>query len=103
MTTIDVLTNARERVARGWCQGSKEYMKPEAVFVCAQGAIWRALSPAVYPKFGPAFVRFLQIVESMETVIRSRLPSWNDDPRRTQAEVLAVFDRVIAVAKAAQP
>lgn len=91
MTVRDTLVAARTLIAEGWTQGEywtvidgcKCYCPIGALTFASDGypaaftAAWQLLSRAINDKF---------------------LVRWNDRPERTQAEVLAAFDRAIALA-----
>jgi hypothetical protein len=94
MTTKEILIAAREKVAHGWCQ--REFVSDDGK-LCPLGAINRlgvdrdaaqnakhALATAIV---GPPHVH------SSGTVMQ-----WNDAKGRTQAEVLAAFDKAIELA-----
>lgn len=105
MTTIEILRGARELVARpgGWTQkalgrdengdelvaGYSGSGLLRSVCVCAEGAV--------------CFVDFLHRHAAMRALRLAIDPSdltdvhrWNDAKHRTQAEVVAAFDRAIA-------
>lgn len=91
MTTLDVLIAARELVARpgGWCQEIDHLDDYGTVAHCAQGAIaWARPSIAA----GRAALDALSVVVGTDY---PAISDWNDDPSRTQAEVVAAFDRAI--------
>lgn len=87
-----VLERARERIARGWCQGKAE--GPDGS-VCIIGALHHAFYGGIGPLTPEAAYPLRVAVEQMgldpETV-----SIWNDAPGRTQAEVLARFDTAVA-------
>lgn len=93
MTTVEILRRARERIARGWCQhvnaraadGREVEPSDRAVEWCAVGAVWRDVDALL------AVERVLQLRGFSDA-----LWVWNDQPGRTQAEVLALFDEAIA-------
>lgn len=95
MKPVDVLKKARELVARpgGWCQG--DVFGGDAC--CALGATSSVVSDD--GDDGPA--------SDAEDILRkaigtNRLADWNDAPGRTQAEVVAAFDKAIALAEEEQ-
>jgi hypothetical protein len=93
----EILTAARARIARGWCQlaaarDADGFIVPpassDAVSWCPSGALnaeaqdddeWRS-----------AAVSLLRFVDP-QTFAR-----WNDAPDRQQSDVLALFDRALA-------
>ena len=100
--TAQILKNARALVARGWCQGhyaerengeTCDLVSGEAVRWCAEGAIHNATFGAkhwIWREVNDAFCK------ASDT---DHIPSFNDAPGRTQADVLAAFDRAIAAAE----
>lgn len=111
-TLLQILTEARELVSRGWMQG--HYYDPETHCYCATGAIMRAvgyLLPVGIPSPDCMLLResMLVAIERMERAMpQSRFPMpgylslacWNDQPTTTQADVVALFDRAIVGAQA---
>lgn len=105
MTVADVLRAARKKIEQGWCQ--HVYAKDDkglsvdllsadtACQWCASGAIHLVGDGNAIAK-GHAFRILKQTVGSIRSV-----PRWNDDPHRTQAEVLAAFDKAIELAESA--
>jgi len=100
-TTIAILTNARAFIANGWCQGHSAYdadgcpinaTSPRAVCFCIYGAFDATgiiLEDSVIELFK----------ETNGLPQNKPLSRWNDEPGRTQAEVLEAFDHAIAKAK----
>lgn len=96
--TVEILKAARDLLAKGWTQGA--YARDEigltvgendkrACRFCSVGAIWAAASRL---NDGPS-----EAQSAVERIPRARfLIAWNDDSRRTQADVLALFDEAIA-------
>lgn len=96
MNTREILIGARERIARGWAQGNFAYnaegdrvgsSDPEACKWCVVGAIYATTDRP-----------FLRQDAMSAVAVHSKtgaLPIWNDAPERTQADVLAAFDRAI--------
>jgi hypothetical protein len=88
--TVEALKAARAMIERRWCpQGGSD----EQGGVCALVAVIRQ-----YPRPGQKYeptMRFLR-----EALDWKCIPEWNDTPGRTQAEVVAAFDRAIALARA---
>jgi len=98
MTTLEVLRGARAKIAQGWCQGASArdadgqltgVTQPDACCWCAIGAVYAAAP--LEPDSGDAAFEYLARVTPGHLI-----GTWNDDPSRTQAEVLALFDRAIA-------
>jgi hypothetical protein len=96
----DKLREARALIERGWTQGAFARHangrvigceSESASCFCMAGAIMR-VTPSIY-----SFERF---IEPLCVVIGDRrLDHWNDAPERTQAEVLAAFDKAIELAE----
>jgi hypothetical protein len=96
-----MLREARKRVARGWCQGAVA-RDGDAHAVQAWSADARSWS-----LLGAILASWHDhtSVEPIETSLdalwramkRDRLEVWNDRPGRTQEEVVAAFDRAIAL------
>src|SRR5690349_5736981 len=96
----DVLRAARERVARGWCQGvdardrSRRSVDPwskSACRWCMMGSLHAEDRPSGYENSALQLLK-LAIGEGFVTC-------WNDAKGRTQAEVIAAFDKAIALAE----
>lgn len=99
VTTIEVLREARALVAKGWCQNENAFNSegkmvhardPSACRWCVNGALMVA-SGGVIPCQSTAWDRIRD-----SNRIPLALDEWNDEPERTQAEVVAAFDRAIA-------
>jgi hypothetical protein len=88
--TVEALRAARAMILDRWCpKGGADEMGG----VCALLAIARQ-----YP--GPVD-DYLYTLDFVRKAIGGRcIPEWNDTPGRTQAEVVAAFDRAIARARA---
>ena len=102
MTPTEILIAAREKIERGWTQGahardrrgkSTPASRGSAVCWCPQGAIGAVSPPEEWKKYRDA----LGLLEA--AVGTNLIPSWNDIPGRTQAEVLAAFDKAIEASK----
>lgn len=83
---IDGLREGRARIERGWCQGQAH--DPYANAYCLIGSISRPRSEVVQYLIRAAGIRAWSLV------------MWNDTPGRTQAEVLALYDRATELALA---
>lgn len=111
MTTLDILKAARAKVAQGWTQGESArdaYGKPraataqDAVCWCVIGAIDSVVWPNFQPRSEPiAVIRKAIGLESPWMPITS-LADWNDAKTRTQAEILAAFDKAIVAEETKQ-
>jgi hypothetical protein len=82
------LVKARKLVERGWTQGSYHTQCGRHSRYCAEGAL--AMSNGLCD--AELFLR--------KAVGQFNIILWNDAPERTQAEVLAAFDKAIELAKA---
>lgn len=91
MSAKKVLIDARALIARGWVQGIYELRTDDGLKFCALGAIHGAES------YNPGDSRDAQL--TFRNAIPLPIVPWNDTPGRTQAEVLAAFDRAIASCK----
>ena len=83
MKTIEVLTEARALVARGWCQLS---MKRGS-----KRCLWGAVLDASQSYTEAELARSVLV-----DVIGDELIAWNDVPGRTQTEVLTALDDAVA-------
>ncbi len=98
--TLEVLEAARALIAKpgGWTQNQYGYAK----CFCAAGAIWHAGH-----RFGVGGGDAISVLSSAlglrdRTAWESHdspLVEWNDTPERTQADVIAAFDRAIATVR----
>ena len=98
MTPTEILIAAREKIERGWAQGEYArakngnpigYNAEKAVCWCSIGAIIAVddddpTDRAVY---------------TLSDIVGRDITEWNDAPGRTQAEVLAAFDKAIEASK----
>jgi hypothetical protein len=92
----DVLVEAKRLlIESGWCQG--DYHKGDTF--CSVGAMSRSANRMLpagvdltsqFPPYRDAYIRLMKIVGGAVSL-------WNDQPIRTKAEVLAAFDRAIAL------
>lgn len=96
MTPQEHLIAARAKIAQGWCQRAiarnaaglpVNSNDPAAVSWCFIGALG-----AVVDSDSKKFYATFNIVDPLQP----QVSVWNDDPARTQADVLALFDRLIA-------
>lgn len=97
MNTLDVLIAARAKIEQGWTQGkmardndgvSVRPLSDDATCWCAAGAITAAGSSAQ-----PMLAARAALTKAV--ACRDFIGVWNDKRGRTQAEVLAAFDRAI--------
>jgi hypothetical protein len=98
----EVLVKARAKIEQGWTQGTfarngnQEYVYPtdsDAVSWCVRGAI----CVVVVEETEDLGFRARRLLASANQITEG-LAVWNDTPGRTQAEVLAAFDKAIAAA-----
>lgn len=117
MTPLEILIAARAKIAQGWCQNNlavtssgfdTNALNPNAVSWCAVGALSHAAGcRSVGAKTNPDFsqtgwqalcqfsaANFLSSYDPDD--IGWAVTKWNDNPMRTQADVLAAFDRAIS-------
>ena len=102
MKTVEVLKKARALVAKEWCQDSfgrdqwgEEIETNEldrAVAFCVRGACIHAATPAAGQR---ASVELAKTLGFVDYDALQRLAFWNDDPRRTQRQVVNLFTRTI--------
>jgi hypothetical protein len=97
--TLAILGRARELLvderrwcqrsfARGWLDIPVPSQSPFARRYCALGAIMRAGRELGLP--------VKEATKALEWQTVRPVPDWNDDPRRTHADVIATFDSAIA-------
>lgn len=100
-TTADVLRRARALIdtPEKWCKGA---LVRDGAF-CVRGALKTAISGSIWAAFDPLLTRAEQALgfPGFDGVhSEPRLPSWNNAPERTHADVMAAFDKAIALAEA---
>lgn len=104
MTTLEVLTAARAKIAQGWTQGAcaRDVDGDEVLQSSERATCWCA-SGAVYATCSGDRFAASDAFDSLERLVPTRLgiAGYNDAPERTHADVLALMDRAIA-AEAAQ-
>lgn len=98
LDVTEVLKAARERIAKGWTQGmsTREDDHGTEIAWCASGAIKHAVDEEGC--VGCVARRGLE-----QSIGGGSIAGWNDAEGRTQAEVLAAFDKAIALAEAGTP
>lgn len=96
---LDLAREARARIAEGWVQGQLETADGRC---CA----WGALECAYDDALEPGLIDFTVLEDAYSKCIGTlrqrviggqQIPVWNDAPERTQAEVLAAFDKMIEI------
>jgi hypothetical protein len=95
----DKLREARKLIERGWCRNIQAMDKlgrdvdphdPEAVCWCVYGALGAVDA-----------INDDNVLRPLKRAVGSpQLANWNDASERTQAEVLAAFDKAIELAEA---
>jgi hypothetical protein len=90
---VESLKRARALVERGWCQNSSEDDKHN---VCPSYAVQIATADRVEVYSRGVNLARLAMVKAIGW---ANIPAWNDHPGRTKAEVLAMFDRAIEIAR----
>lgn len=112
MTVAEVLKAAREIVAKpdGWHKGTWSF--DGGTCFCSLGAISHVCAPDVPPgdywfdgdadEVGHLAASVLCEAEGLAGIYCDSVPEWNDDEDRTQPEVVAAFDKAIALAEAQQ-
>lgn len=96
-TTSQVLQEARALVAAGWCQGPYSYWEEidGQQCYCAVGAVYTVLG-LVLGAVPPAEAALDAAAVALSGGAETSAIGWNEDPRHTQADVLALFDRALA-------
>jgi hypothetical protein len=104
MKTSDILIAAKARIdsPEKWCKGVSWRTKSGDVTECSEIAYsccgYGAIT-AVLSEDNRASMPHIQANTTLELAIGGQLFSrWNDAPERTHAEVMAAFDRAIAIA-----
>jgi hypothetical protein len=101
IATTDILSTARKLIEAGWIQdtfaedmfGNPVYSTDAAACRwCLSGALNKA--DDVYDRPGPLAVYAFEAIK--DEIGEHDIEAWNDAPDRTQDEVLALIDRVIA-------
>jgi hypothetical protein len=103
-SAIEILRRARDLVAFGWCQGADatdaehrpaEPWSSRACYWSLLGALAAALdAPREGRADSPALVAELRLalVGVSETISDWSLETWNDEPNRTQSEVVEMLN-----------
>lgn len=100
MTPVEVLKKAKALIEeRGWCR--REYKDTRGCY-CSLGACYVASG---YEVEGASVLHdgdvtaYATAEKALERAIDSAVIRWNDSPGRTKDEVLAAFDKAIALAE----
>jgi hypothetical protein len=97
MNLVEFLTEARGLIKEGWCQGSFRKITDNGVEYCALGAMGYVGTEHHVDLIPSARRVFAQLLP--EQYFEDTWPMvarWNDEPGRTQEEVLGMFDKAIA-------
>lgn len=107
---VSMLRQARSFIERGWTQryyavdehGEKAWAcGSDAARWCIRGAV--IASAAEREDFTIRHKVYSYLVQGSGNEHEDSITSWNDDPNRTKEEVLAAFDRAIALAEVETP
>jgi len=105
MQTRAILTKARELVTAGWTQSVNAVDENDeevttsdstACKFCVYGAIFAASQRLGYAPYSQRAVDAFS--QAMFGNVSGLIAGWNDAPERTQADVVAAFDKAIAEA-----
>ncbi len=101
MTTEEVLVATRDLIQKGWTQNvyardangrMVPYGGPGAVCWCLSGALHTVT-------LGNPNVRFMEAHAAIKAVIGWPMAPWNDQPERTQQDVLDAIDKALAIVR----
>lgn len=87
MTLDELLRYGRRRVARRWAQG-EDALDPKRGY-CATSAL-------INGHESPMCEAIIALTNAAGVAGGPELTDWNDAPERTQADVLALYDRALA-------
>jgi hypothetical protein len=106
----DILSRARSLILDGWCQGAdaRDAVGREVLPWSREAQAWSVLGALVGGDgVGRSQIGVIPILELGEAIVAlgeagdtHSLQAWNDQAGRTQDEVLALFDRALAVVAA---
>lgn len=114
ITRVEILKATRDRIAAGWCQqvaATDEQGIPHSPYgaqarrFCLVGAIAAAVDALAGDETDQVFARIAFETQLLDQKIGTAadwreltrpIARWNDDPSRTQAEVVAFLDDAIA-------
>lgn len=102
MTTIEILKKARELLSdpARWCQNKYK----DGDKRCMAGALAESAGCNILPAVDDALEAIeikLEYITSAEALRLEHIPTFNDAPERTHAEILQRFDEAIARLEAA--
>jgi hypothetical protein len=102
-TAREVLVAARKLLTKGWTQGEMSDRVKRVQCYCAAGAVNKALGHNVEQYSDSSHPAFKALLNDSKVKRTSGsdptiygLTYWNDKKRRTQEQVIALFDRTIA-------
>ena len=107
----DKLREARALIERGFVKeryafGKRRYVDPASKYAlcfCSLGAISRVTgADTLHVPFTDEAKRLAAVIDGTSGDVFCDIIEWNDAPERTQAEVLAAFDRAIELAESEQ-
>ena len=111
MKASEILSRARSLIVEGWCQraDARDALGREVMPWSPDARAWSVLGALVGADgVGRPPLEMMPIVELGEAVVAlgdagstDSLEAWNDVDHRTKAEVLALFDRALALAPTA--
>lgn len=96
-TDLEALRDARAKIERGWCQSLAAMDK------CGCGVSPRLETACMWCIIGAIAAvafdlkQYYRMFDLLGSVVGVDVVIWNDAPGRTQAEVLAAFDRAIEI------
>src|SRR5215510_9152762 len=99
--TSQILRDAAEIVARGWCQGAWAQDKnDESVAPCSDDAVkWCAIGALILAVRSQPCPDIAGALTALGRAIRMASASqWNDNPKRTQAQVVNALRRAARLA-----
>lgn len=97
LSVVAALEAARARVAHGWLQG-KSFARSEDNHIIA----WCMSGAINHGDADDSNCSGCSAGDLLARITGEPLASWNDAPGRTQAQVLAAFDKAILLARSAQ-
>ena len=110
MKTSEILKAAKAKIEQGWTQNAEARTAPGgmdcyancelAVCWCAMGAVFVVVNASVLARWRHPDIN--NAVAMLEAVVGGDVAVWNDEPGRTQDEVVAMFDKAIAMADMAE-
>ena len=112
LTLSALLRRGRERIVRGWvqhmpaCDTRRQLRAPDdpaAVAWCGSGAVWYKDDSVPNCVDDPCYQLYLRALEELRKSLQVvapdadyvRVPPWNDASRRTQADVVHLYDGTI--------